>query len=143
MNSSSPKILVVDDEPLITQSLCEALETMGYRPGAVFNGQQALAEVERDRPDLIVLDILMPFMDGWQVLKAVRENPATTQIPVIVLTALDAEKDMLQGMRMGSTMYITKPVEIAKLTALVNAILGPRRAPGVDGGVMPPRISQV
>lgn len=124
MTAKARRIVVADDQPLITQTVCEALEMMGYRPCAVFNGRQVLEEVEREVPDLVVLDVIMPIMDGFEVLKFLRARPSTRDVPVIMLTALDSDKDILQGIRAGATMYLTKPVEVGKLTKLVSAILG-------------------
>lgn len=132
MAGAGQRILVVDDEPLITQSVCEALETLGFRPCAAFNGTQAMEEIGRERPDLVVLDLLMPLMDGFEVLKRLRADPGTHDVPVIVLTALESDGDVLRAVQAGATMYLTKPVEVAKLTKLVTAILGtrPAAAPG-------------
>lgn len=124
MPGTTFRILVVDDHPLITQSVCDALEVEGYAPRPAFNGQQALEEVEREAPDLMILDVMMPLLDGLGVLKAVRSDPATREIPVIMLTALDTDKEMLKAMNLGATMYVTKPVAVPKLVRLVGAVLG-------------------
>lgn len=130
MMETAPKILVVDDEPLVTQTLCEALEMMGCCPVAAFNGRQALDAVAAEPPDLVVLDLVMPVMDGYQTLEWLRANPATRNTPVIVLTALGDDENVLRSLRSGATMHLTKPVEVSKFRALITAILGPRlRAP--------------
>lgn len=129
MGLSAQKVLVVDDEPAITEAVCEALELAGYQVAAAFDGQQALDAIERDRPDLVVMDVLMPRVDGLQALKALRDDPATRGLPVILLTVLGADRDVVEGVKAGATMYLTKPVEASKIIALVSAILGPRRAP--------------
>ncbi|MBI3948102.1 MAG: response regulator [Armatimonadetes bacterium] len=129
MSGTSPRVLVVDDEPLITQALCEALEPLGCQPTAAFNGRQALEAVEKQVPDLIVLDVTMPLMDGFQTLEWLRTNPSTRNTPVIMLTALSSDADMLRGLRGGATMYLTKPIDVVKFRALITAILGPRLRP--------------
>lgn len=128
MDQDSPNVLVVDDEPLVTQALCEALELQQYRPRAAFNGRQALDEIRREQPDLIVLDIGMPLMDGLQVLKLVRSDPSTQETPVIMLTGFGSDADVVRGIRAGATMYLTKPVEVRRVLALVTAILRPKAA---------------
>ena len=130
MASDSPKILVVDDEAAIVEGLCEALDLLGYQACAAFDGQQALDSIEEDRPDLVVMDVLMPRLDGIQALRMVRRNPATKDLPVIILTALGSDVSIVEGIKAGATMYLTKPVEVSKIAALISAILGPRRAPG-------------
>ncbi|NLC59585.1 MAG: response regulator [Armatimonadetes bacterium] len=128
MDNSAQKILMVDDEPAITEGICEALELQGYHVAAAFDGQQALDAIERDCPDLVVMDVRMPRVDGLQVLKLLRSAPETRDLPVILLTGLGTDQQIVEGIKSGATMYLTKPVELAKVTALVAAILGPRRA---------------
>ncbi len=129
MATNPPRILVVDDEQAITDAICEALTLLGYRATSAPDGYRALAEVERERPDLVVLDVMMPRMDGLELLRTLRANSATSDIPVVLLTALGSDADVVRGIRSGATMYLTKPVEISRLTALLSAILGPGRAP--------------
>lgn len=134
MAADSPRILVVDDEPAIVEGLCEALEFLGYQVQAAFDGQQALDAIDQDRPDLVVLDVLMPRLDGLQVLRILRGNPTTKDLPVIMLTALGSDVAIVEGIKAGATMYLTKPVELSKIASLISAILGPRRAAGGKEG---------
>ena len=127
MPAFSPRVLVVDDEPGLTQPLGEALESLGAAPFVAFNGQQALDELARECPDLVVLDAHMPVMDGFQVLEAIRANPATRSLPVILLTEADNNEEIVRGMRLGATMTQSKPIEITKLKSLITAVLGSRR----------------
>ena len=129
MVAAHVRILVVDDEPSITHCVCQGLEMLGYRPRAAYNGQQALDEVTRERPDLVILDLAMPILDGYAVLDALRADPETRGIPVIVLSALNAEPEVVRGLRAGATVYLSKPFDVEKLKALVTAVLGSRKGP--------------
>ncbi|HHX39919.1 MAG TPA: response regulator transcription factor [Armatimonadetes bacterium] len=143
MAAGSPRILVVDDEPAIVEGLCEALELMGYQVQTAFNGQQALEAVDQVCPDLIVLDVLMPRMDGLQTLEILRGKPATRDTPIILLTALGSDMDIIEGIKAGATMYLTKPAEISKVVSLISAILGRRRAlEGESAGSLHPVASK-
>ncbi len=126
MDPAANRVLVIDDQAIITQSLCEALEFQGYEPLAAFDGRQALEEISRQRPDLIVLDLLMPYMNGMQFLELLRADPSTHDIPVIILTAVDSREDVVRGIQLGAAMYITKPVTIERVVAVVKAVLGSR-----------------
>ena len=113
MAAGSPRILVVDDEPAIVEGLCEALELMGYQVQTAFNGQQALEAVDQVCPDLIVLDVLMPRMDGLQTLEILRGKPATRK-PDHPADRARIGYGYHRGIKAGATMYLTKPAEISK-----------------------------
>jgi len=132
MAAGSPRILVVDDEPGIVESLCEALKRTGYQVQTAFNGQQALDAVDQACPDLIVMDVMMPGMDGLQALEILRGKAATRNTPIILLTALGTDMDIIAGVRAGATMYLTKPVENSRIVSLISAILGGRQALGCE-----------
>lgn len=117
-------ILVVDDNMLSTQLIVAALTTLGYNCRQAGDGRQALDEVARQRPDLVLLDVEMPVLDGLATLRELRSDPATLSLPVILLTGLDSDADIVRGVGAGATMYLTKPVEIDKLSALLTAMLG-------------------
>ncbi|RWF67396.1 MAG: response regulator transcription factor [Mesorhizobium sp.] len=116
-------ILVADDDPHIREIICFALEKAGMKTAAVADGAAALQAVERRAPDLIVLDIGMPEMDGLEVCRRLRQR---SDVPVLFLSARDEEIDRILGLEMGGDDYVTKPFSPRELVARVNVIL--RRA---------------
>lgn len=128
-------ILVVDDEPKIVRLARDYLEKNGFRVISAGDGQSALAMARRERPDLIVLDLLLPGMDGRDVCRTLR---AESDIPIIMLTALSEESDQIVGLEIGADDYIVKPFSPRALVARVRALL--RRA---RGGVKPPEVIRV
>ena len=120
-----PTILVVDDEKDILELLKYNLEKDGYRVLTAQNGKEAL-KLARQNPELVVLDIMMPELDGWEVCKAIRKDPATSRIPIIILTARDSEVDEVVGLELGADDYITKPVKVRTFLARVRRALKPR-----------------
>jgi two-component system, OmpR family, alkaline phosphatase synthesis response regulator PhoP len=118
-------ILVVDDEPKIVRLARDYLEKNGFRVVTADDGQSALTTARREKPDLIVLDLMMPGMDGREVCKILRRDSA---VPIIMLTALAEETDQVAGLELGADDYITKPFSPRALVARVRALL--RRARG-------------
>jgi two-component system alkaline phosphatase synthesis response regulator PhoP len=118
------KILVVDDEVYIVHILDFSLGIEGYEVITAFDGEQALAKVASERPDLIVLDIMMPKLDGYETCKALKANAATRDIPVILLSAKGRNVDQKVGFEVGADDYITKPFSPRKLVERINSILG-------------------
>lgn len=119
----SEKILVVDDERPIADILAYNLERAGYRVVVAHDGRQALQMFARERPDLIVLDIMLPGLDGLAVCREIRQ---TSQVPILMLTAREEEVDRVVGLELGADDYVTKPFSPRELLARVRAIL--RRA---------------
>lgn len=119
------RILVVDDEPKIVKLAQDYLEQAGFQVISAADGTTALAVARRERPDLIVLDLRLPGMDGIDVCRAVRRDSA---VPIIMLTARDSETDRLIGLEIGADDYITKPFSPRELVARVRAVL--RRVQG-------------
>jgi two-component system OmpR family response regulator len=115
------KVLVVDDEPNITHLVSTALRYEGYEVEAAASGREALASVERDRPGLVVLDIMLPDLDGFEVVRRLRSEGRT--VPVLFLTARDATEDKISGLTLGGDDYVTKPFSLEELVARVRAIL--------------------
>ncbi|HEX6384814.1 MAG TPA: response regulator, partial [Anaerolineae bacterium] len=111
-------ILLVDDDATLLELLADHLRAAGYRPVVALNGQTGLRQVSLSHPDLVVLDVMMPGMDGWEVCRRLREESA---VPVIMLTAKGEEVDKLRGFRLGVDDYVTKPFSFAELTARVGA----------------------
>jgi two-component system alkaline phosphatase synthesis response regulator PhoP len=118
------KILVVDDEIYIVHILDFSLGIEGYEVMTALDGEAALAKVAQDKPDLIVLDIMMPKLDGYETCKALKSNPETKDIPVILLSAKGRNVDQKVGFEVGADDYITKPFSPRKLVERINAILG-------------------
>jgi len=118
-----PKILVVEDEAPIQELLKFNLERKKYRVKGVDSGEQALSVVGRYMPDLILLDIMLPGADGLDVCKQLKANPKTAPIPIIMLTALSEEADIVTGLELGADDYVTKPFSPSVLLARVKAAL--------------------
>ena len=119
-------VLVVDDEPDVARIMTLNLEMNGYITRVAYNGRQALEEVERKKPDCILLDIMMPEMDGWEVLHALKDDPSTAGIPVIVVTARSTDVDQIKGFSGGAIEYIVKPFDPKELLGYVSKSLRPR-----------------
>ncbi len=114
------KILLVDDEKDILDLLEFNLESEGYKTYKAKDGEEALQKATSKQPDLILLDIMLPKKDGWEVLRELRANKTTADIPVIFLTAKDSEIDEVVGLELGADDYIIKPISIRKLLARVK-----------------------
>lgn len=116
------KILIVDDNP---KYLSEALPMFGYTVEVVTNGVDALKILKKDNNniDLVLLDVMMPQMDGWETLKAIRSNPDTKYLPVIMITAVSEEHKIVSGLKYGADDYIVKPFVLPNLLARIEAIL--------------------
>ncbi len=115
-------ILVVDDDPNIREVVCFALGKAGFRTITAENGQQALQRAQAERPDLIVLDIVMPELDGTEVCRRLRAGPAR-QLPIIFLSSKDDEIDRIVGLELGGDDYVAKPFSPRELVARVRACL--------------------
>jgi DNA-binding response OmpR family regulator len=125
--SAPPKsklILVVDDEPDIVTIVEMILRSQGYDVLKAANGLEALALAERYSPDLILLDIMMPDMDGWEVLRLLHVDPSTAEIPVAIISAKTGSRAKITSMQEGAVDYITKPFDSRELLTKVEAILG-------------------
>ena len=116
------KILVVDDEPHIVRLIQVNLERQGYVIITANDGEAALKRVEEDNPDMVVLDVMMPKMDGFEVLETLRRQPKTAELPVIMLTAKAQDKDVFQGWKTGVDCYLTKPFNPMELISFVKRI---------------------
>src|SRR3984893_6978405 len=128
-----PRVLVVDDEEHITELVAMALGYNGFEVERVASGRAALDAVGRRRPDLIVLDVMLPDLDGFEVARRLRGSEgAGIRVPIIFLTARDTTADKIQGLRLGSDGSVTKPFSIEELVERVKAVL--RRAGGAGPG---------
>jgi two-component system response regulator MprA len=131
--SSSPHLLVVDDEPAVREALRRALELEGYRVELAEDGADALTRIAAKEPDAVVLDILMPVVDGLTVARRLRDqdNP----VPILMLTARDSVGDRVAGLDAGADDYLVKPFALEELLARVRALLR-RTDPAARGGVL-------
>ena len=122
---SRGSVLVVDDEPTITEVVSRYLERAGYATFAAADGPEALQRAERERPDLVVLDLMLPGMDGLEVMRRMREPRAggDRRLSVILLTAKGEPTDRVVGLRLGADDYVVKPFSPAELVARVDAVL--------------------
>jgi DNA-binding response OmpR family regulator len=128
--STQPLLLVADDEPRITKLVSMALSEEGFRVVTASSGEEALAKAEQIRPDIILLDIVMPDLDGIEVMRQLRER---RPVPVILLTAKGSTADKAKGLDLGADDYVAKPFHPDELAARVRAVL--RRASGAAQGV--------
>lgn len=117
------KILVTDDEVPVVQIIKTNLQLEGFDVVSAYDGEEALRKVASEKPDLVVLDVMMPKMDGWEVLTHLKGDPATEDLPVIMLTALSQMEDLDRGARLGNDCYLTKPFEPLELMAMVRRLL--------------------
>lgn len=122
-------VLVIDDEPELIRLLDYNLTKSGYLAITARDGPSGLALARRHAPDLIILDIMMPGMDGWEVCKAIRRDPATASIPILMLTAKAEEADRVLGLELGADDYVPKPFGVRELLARVKALLRRGAAP--------------
>jgi len=116
------RVLAVDDEPHIVRLVQVTLERQGYTVIPAYDGKQALEKVESERPDMVVLDVMMPYLDGFEVLKQLKANPATMDIPVIMLTAKAQDADVFTGWSRGADCYLTKPFNPMELVTFTRRI---------------------
>jgi DNA-binding response OmpR family regulator len=117
-------VLVVDDDEDIRMVVSHNLEGEGFRVLTAASGDEAMAVVREEVPDLLILDIMMPVRDGYDVLAEIRANPATADLPVVLLTAKRAEHDIWEGWSSGADYYMTKPFEVGELLRFVHYVFG-------------------
>ncbi|HBG75007.1 MAG: hypothetical protein A2X25_07100 [Chloroflexi bacterium GWB2_49_20] len=120
---TNPKILIVDDEPLNLDYLEQEFEDLNYATITASNGKEALDKVHSESPDLVLLDIMMPVMDGFEVLSRLKADPATRDIPVIVISAMNDLQSVVNGIKLGADDYLPKPFEPTLLHARVSSSL--------------------
>lgn len=125
------KVLVCDDERHIVRLIQVNLEKEGYQVVTAYDGKEGLEKVKSEKPDLLVLDVMMPYMDGFEVLKNLRRDTETESLPVIMLTAKAQDKDVFEGYHYGADMYLTKPFNPRELISFVKRIV--QGGAGADG----------
>jgi len=130
----SQRVLVVDDEPDITALVAYHLAKAGYRVSTAANGSDALRAAREERPDVVVLDLMLPGASGYEVLQELRRMDETRQVGVILLTSRREEADRIRGLSLGADDYLVKPFSPAELALRVAALLRRLSAPAVEGG---------
>ncbi|WP_329086826.1 response regulator transcription factor [Streptosporangium sp. NBC_01469] len=136
-DSPEARLLIVEDEPNILELLAASLRFAGFGVNTAGNGTDAVAAVQRHRPDLIVLDVMLPDMDGFDVVRRLRGGGSDT--PVVFLTARDATEDKIRGLTAGGDDYVTKPFSLEEVVARIRAVL--RRTGSGDLVPRPPRLT--
>jgi twitching motility two-component system response regulator PilH len=121
---SMAKIMVVDDAPADLQNLKNILTKGGHQVIEVTSGQDSIAKAKAEKPDAIVMDVVMPGVNGFQATRQISKDPDTSAIPIIVVSAKNQETDRLWAMRQGAREYVVKPVKDADLLAKVKQVLG-------------------
>src|SRR3954470_23612835 len=123
MNKSEnglPSILIVDDMPSNISVLFETLSRSGYKVLVERDGKSAIEQIKYARPDLVLLDVMMPGMDGFETCRRLKHDPVTQEIPVIFMTALSETIDKVNGFNMGAVDYITKPFQLQEVLSRIN-----------------------
>ena len=117
------KILVIEDDPDALKFITESLKRAGYRVTGAGSGEDGLEKFREEKSDLVILDIALPGIDGWEVLQKIKSGWRSKKIPVIMLTAKDSDTDKLKGYDFGADFYVTKPFNIQKLLPVVRNII--------------------
>lgn len=133
-----PRILVVDDDKQIVRLVQSYLERASYQVLTAYDGETALHTIRRERPDLVVLDLMLPNRDGWEVTRTIRSDPSLAGLPIIMLTARVEDTDKIVGLELGADDYIAKPFNPHEVVARVRAVL--RRVTGAPAAA---RVIQV
>ncbi|MDW7684320.1 MAG: response regulator transcription factor [Bacillota bacterium] len=128
-----PRVLVVDDEKTIVKGLKFSLEKEGYEVLTAYDGEEALRLFQKENPDLIVLDLMLPLLDGFEVCRRIRKD---NDVPILMLTARGDDIDKILGLELGADDYVTKPFNPRELTARIKAILRRSHAPNMDPASM-------
>ena len=119
----SARILIVDDTPASIKILAAKLTSEYYEVLTATDGPSALVAVESDAPDLVLLDVMMPGMDGFEVCRRIKDNPETTHVPVVMVTALGSTEDRVKGLEAGADDFLTKPVDDITLFARIRSLV--------------------
>ncbi len=125
--SDKPTVLVVDDEPNIVETLQDRLEMSGYHVLTAVNGEEGLEQATKESPDVVLLDIMMPVMDGLDMLERLRQTSNNTDIPVIMLSACSQAQDIARAKAFGIEDYIVKPFDLGELMVKIDSVLEKRK----------------
>jgi twitching motility two-component system response regulator PilH len=118
------KVLIVDDSPTETHKLTSMLEKHGHTVSCAANGEEGVEKARRELPDVVLMDVVMPGLNGFQATRQLSRNQETASIPVIIVTTKDQETDRVWGMRQGAKQYLTKPVSEAELIKAITQLCG-------------------
>jgi DNA-binding response OmpR family regulator len=121
--SITQKILIVEDDPSFSRAICHMIEKEGYDVIAASNGLAGLRMAEEIHPDLLILDVMLPGLDGFEICSRLRANSETAKLPIIMLSAKGQEADKTTGLKVGANVYLTKPVDRAVLLERLTALL--------------------
>jgi two-component system alkaline phosphatase synthesis response regulator PhoP len=124
------KILIVDDELHILESVSYVVRSIGMNPLTAEDGEEAVRLAQAEKPDLIILDVMLPKLSGIQVCERIRANPETRQIPILMLSARGQESDEVQGMQAGADEYMTKPFSPRRLGSCIEEMVQKHGEPG-------------
>jgi len=130
LETAKRRVLIVDDEPNIVTALEFLLERRGYEVRVATNGEEAVALVESFRPDVMLLDVMMPKRSGYEVCQRVRERPDMQHVKIVMLSAKGREAEVSKGLSLGADLYITKPFSTQELVERIDALLGAAAKPG-------------
>ncbi|RMG63018.1 MAG: response regulator [Bacteroidetes bacterium] len=123
MDTATPLVLIVDDEPHIVMAIDFLMQQAGYHTLQAHDGQAALHMAQQQPPDLIILDVMMPHMDGFEVAQQLRRDPIFQDTKILFLTARSADQDKIQGYGSGGDLYLTKPFDNQELVDMVSEML--------------------
>jgi two-component system phosphate regulon response regulator PhoB len=131
VSNLQPKVLIVEDEPPLVELLSYNLEKAGFHAHIARDGEEAMLAVEERKPDLVLLDWMLPYVSGIEICRRIRRNPDTRDVPIIILTARGEEDDRIRGLEAGADDYVVKPFSPSELVARVRAVLR-RTRPAFD-----------
>ena len=117
-------ILIVDDSPTETHVLTTMLEKNGYVVSTASSGEEGITKAKSEKPDLILMDVVMPGMNGFQAARSISSDPETQSIPIVIVSTKDQETDKMWGLRQGAKDYVTKPAQEKELISKINSLLG-------------------
>lgn len=121
------RILIVDDSPTETYRMTTILSKSGHDVLTASGGEEGVAIAKKEQPDLVLMDVVMPGINGFQATRQIAKNPSTSHIPIIIVTTKDQETDRLWGKRQGAQSYLTKPIDEKGLVQAVNEVLAARK----------------
>lgn len=122
------RVVVADDDPIVIKFLSAIFQDEGYEVAVAMNGEEALALIQGTPPDLVILDLVMPYRDGFEVCEQMRSSTATRNVPVIILTMKEREQDALHAFEVGADDYIRKPFNALELLARARKLINNNRA---------------
>ena len=129
MGDNMARILIVDDSPSQLMGIRRIVESLGHEALTAEDGAAGVEAAKRELPDLILMDVVMPNLNGFQATRSITRDPATRHIPVVLVTTKDQETDKVWGMRQGARAYLTKPFSESELAAAITTIIAPEPEP--------------